>query len=221
MTSRTRLGRPFFARPSPEVAADLIGCLLVKRTGSLLIRVEITETEAYLGEDDPASHARMGPTPRNQPMYGRPGCAYVYLIYGMHHCLNIVTGRVGEAQAVLLRGALSLEADGPRLDGPGRLCRALEIDLRHNRLDLCGSHASEMWVEVGGSTSARVIDVGPRVGVRDTSPLRFMATGLPDKKGAGPEGPRSKISAGALHRAQRISRAKLDLSVCPAPGPND
>ncbi len=175
MAQAARLGRSFFARPSPEVAAQLIGCLLVRRTVSGLIKVEITETEAYLGEDDPASHARMGPTARNQPMYGSPGHAYVYLIYGMHHCFNIVTGPRGDAQAVLLRAARSLGDQGPRLNGPGLLCRALEIDLRHNRLDLCAQPGSEIWIERREPSRIRGVDVGPRVGVRDLSPMRFLA----------------------------------------------
>ncbi|MHB1499957.1 MAG: DNA-3-methyladenine glycosylase [Candidatus Dormibacteria bacterium] len=170
-----RLGRRFFARPSPEVARDLLGCWLVRRGETGAIPVLICETEAYLGEQDPASHARMGPTPRNLPMYGPPGVAYVYLIYGMHHCLNVVTGPRGRAEAVLLRAALpSSLLVGRRLDGPARLCSALGIDLRHNRLDLCSRGSAEVWFERGEQPPEDQIAVGPRVGVRDPSPLRFM-----------------------------------------------
>jgi DNA-3-methyladenine glycosylase len=173
--SGRRLGRRFFARPSPEVARELLGCWLMHRTGQTTTAVQICETEAYLGETDPASHARMGPTPRNLPMYGPPGFAYVYLIYGMHHCLNVVTGPPGRAEAVLLRGARpSPQLPGRRLDGPARLCSALGIDLRHNRLDLCRRGGAAIWLEAGGAVAPAEILVGPRVGVADPSPLRFL-----------------------------------------------
>ena len=170
---RQRLGRRFFSRPSPEVARALLGCWLVSLRDGVPRAVQICETEAYLGEADPASHARMGPTPRNLPMYGPPGFAYVYLIYGMHHCLNVVTGPPGRAEAVLLRGARpSPHLPDRRLDGPARLCAALGIDLRQNRLDLCPRRGGTLWLEAGAALEEEVL-VGPRVGVSDTSPLRF------------------------------------------------
>jgi DNA-3-methyladenine glycosylase len=168
-----RLGRRFFSRSSPEVARALLGCWLVSRMDGVARAVQICETEAYLGEADPASHARMGPTPRNLPMYGPPGFAYVYLIYGMHHCLNVVTGPQGRAEAVLLRGARpSPHLPGRRLDGPARLCAALGIDLSQNRLDLCQRSGGTLWLEAGAAPEEEVL-VGPRVGVSDPSPLRF------------------------------------------------
>ena len=127
------------------VAPELLGKLLV--VGSC--RGRINEVEAYGGVDDAASHAASGQTPRNAVMFGPPGVLYVYFTYGMHHCANIVTGPVGDAQAVLLRGVEPLEGfdelrarrpkarrDQDLANGPGKLCSAFDIDLRHNALDL-------------------------------------------------------------------------------------
>lgn len=163
------LARSFYDRPSSEVAVDLLGCWLVRRSARGLVRAQIVETEAYLGEEDPASHAHRGPTPRNLPMYGPPGFAYVYFIYGMHHCLNVVTGPEGVPAAVLIRGAVGAAA--ARMDGPGRLCRALDVDLSLNRLDLCSG--DRLWLERGNAQDLAGIQVGPRVGVRDPAELRF------------------------------------------------
>jgi DNA-3-methyladenine glycosylase len=139
------MGRAFFARHSSVVAPDLLGKVLV--VGSC--RGRITEVEAYGGSDDGASHAARGQTPRNTVMFGSAGVLYVYFTYGMHHCANIVTGPVGDAQAVLLRGVEPLEgldqmrlrrpkarSDRDLANGPGKLCAAFDIDLRHNGLDL-------------------------------------------------------------------------------------
>jgi DNA-3-methyladenine glycosylase len=96
--------REFFARPSAEVAPDLLGCVLEHETADGLVAVELTEVEAYAGRSDPASHAYRGKTPRNAVMFGRPGHAYVYFTYGMHFCVNMVClGENGSASAVLLR----------------------------------------------------------------------------------------------------------------------
>lgn len=101
-----RLGRRFFARPAPVVAADLVGCTLVADAGTELeVRAVLVEVEAYRGVDDPASHAYRGPTPRAAIMFGGPGHLYVYLSYGLHHCANLVTDVPGTAGAVLLRAA--------------------------------------------------------------------------------------------------------------------
>ncbi len=126
-------------RPSTQVAPDLIGCTLIRQIPEgPLIRALIVETEAY-ALDDPACHAYKGPTKRNASMFGPPGHSYVYLIYGMYHCLNVVTEPVGTGSAVLIR-ALELDAILPGLDakqtkkphriaaGPGKLCRALNIN---------------------------------------------------------------------------------------------
>jgi DNA-3-methyladenine glycosylase len=169
----TALERRYFTRPSPAVARDLLGCWLVRRTESGLIRVMVSETEAYLGEEDPASHARMGLTGRNRPMFGPPGHAYVYFIYGMHYCFNIVTEPSGHASAVLVRAAMSSEPLPMRLDGPARLCRALAIGPEHNGVDLCNAEQGEIWLESGQAPPGLRTTVGPRIGVRDRTPYRF------------------------------------------------
>ena len=141
-----RLRRPFFARPSTTVAPELLNKLLV--AGASVGR--IVEVEAYMA-DDPASHAFRGQTRRNATMFGKAGVLYVYFTYGMHHCANIVTGSVGDGQAVLLRAVTPVagvdeirarrpgRADRSLTDGPGKLCQAFGLDLRHDRLDLCAS----------------------------------------------------------------------------------
>src|SRR5581483_6430538 len=128
-----RLARSFYARPAEAVARDLLGkrLCLSRADGSLTVG-RIVETEAYLGPRDLASHARFGRTGRTEVMFGPPGRAYVFLIYGMHSCLNVVTSPEGEAQAVLLR-ALEPRANLARSAvGPGRLCKALGIDRSFN-----------------------------------------------------------------------------------------
>jgi len=117
----TPLSRDFFARDVLKVAPDLVGKLLVRTLpeGELVFR--ISETEAYRGEEDSACHARHGKTARNAPLYGPPGRFYVYLCYGVHWLLNVVTGAEGEPQGVLIRGCLEAA-------GPGRLTKALSID---------------------------------------------------------------------------------------------
>ncbi len=141
-----KLKRGFYRRPTLLVAHELIGMALVdRRTKGKHRALRIVEVEAYIGEDDPASHAAPGPTPRNRMMYGQAGLAYVYLIYGMYHCLNIVTERDGFPAAVLIRAAEPLEGEleinpkngqNNRPDGPGKLCLSLGINRSHNGLDL-------------------------------------------------------------------------------------
>ena len=179
----------FFARPTLEVARDLIGCVVATGHGATLTAGRIVETEAYLGEDDPASHAARGPTPRAAIMFGPPGVAYVYLIYGLHHCLNFVTERDGTAGAVLIRALVPVagrevmagrRAAGGRLprlsalcDGPGRLCRALGIDRTWN-----GESAQGPRLRVLARRGAQPgIMVTPRIGVRRAAdrPWRFVA----------------------------------------------
>lgn len=148
------LPRAFFARPTPEVARALVGVQLWVSVGAETVAGRVVETEAYLGADDPASHAAVGVTPRSAIMFGPPGITYVYIIYGMHHCLNFVTEAAGTAGAVLVRAmepqaGRDLMASRRGLDpvrardkdlcaGPGRLCRALGIDLGWNGLPLFG-----------------------------------------------------------------------------------
>ena len=121
------LGPGFFERPTLEVARALLGKLLVRQVGDRRLVGRLVEVEAYCGPDDLAAHSARGRTPRTEVMYGPPGHAYVYLIYGMHHCLNFVTRPAGEPQAVLIRALEPGPAVG-RTSGPGLLCRALEID---------------------------------------------------------------------------------------------
>lgn len=137
------LPRAFFARDPRLVARELLGKVLVHRHRGAVRAVRIVETEAYLGERDEASHARFGPTPRAAVMFGPPGFAYVYLVYGMHHCMNVVTGEDGAASAVLLRAGEPLSGCLAEPRGPGKLCQALAIRReRHDGLDLCGGTAA-------------------------------------------------------------------------------
>lgn len=125
-----RLERDFFARDTVMVAQDLLGRTLFFKGQC----GRITETEAYLGFDDPASHAARGLTPRTVPMFGPPGFSYVYFIYGMYFCLNIVTETDGFPAAVLIRGMLG--EDGVHYNGPGKLCRAFGITKADNHVDI-------------------------------------------------------------------------------------
>jgi DNA-3-methyladenine glycosylase len=122
----------FFARPCLTVARELVGLHLVHQGEGGERAGRIVEVEAYLGEEDQASHARFGPTPRSRIMYGPPGRAYVYLIYGMYDCFNVVTEPRGRAAAVLIRALEPGPEITARTDGPGRLCRALGITRAHN-----------------------------------------------------------------------------------------
>lgn len=146
--------RAFFRLGAAAVAKSLVGCRLV--VGDK--KFKIKETEAYLGENDEASHARFGKTDCSQIMYDKPGVLYVYLIYGMHHMLNIVTGEVGDPQAVLIRGAEGI-------DGPGKLTKKLGITkTQHNGMAL--GEESGVWIE-GRPTNfdANEIQAAPRVGI--------------------------------------------------------
>ncbi|MGN6591723.1 MAG: DNA-3-methyladenine glycosylase [Terriglobales bacterium] len=170
------LPRAFF-RPSPDlVAPALLGKLLVCRLGPQERRVRLVETEAYLGSGDRAAHSAAGRTPRNAVLFGPPGHAYVYFIYGMHFCLNVSTLPDGVAGGVLFRAA---EEDGlpPRaLAGPGRLTRALGIDLSLNGWDL--TTPGRLFLADDGFRPARVAR-GPRIGIRHDIhlPLRFFLPG--------------------------------------------
>jgi DNA-3-methyladenine glycosylase len=141
-SSRSRvkkLTRSFFQRPSEEVAQALIGKILVRRLQGKLFRARLIETEAYLGPDDLASHAAKGRTRRTEVLFGAPGRAYVYLIYGLHEMLNVVAGATGQGQGVLIRAADPLDDWKTDLSGPGRLSRALQITRLQNGLDVTGT----------------------------------------------------------------------------------
>ncbi len=131
------LPRRFYDRNTLEVAHDLLGKLLVHRVQGQTRVGRIVEVEAYLGPQDLAAHTSKGLTPRTRAMFGPPGHVYVYLIYGMHHCMNVVTEPEGTGTAVLLRALEPVAGIGPNTRGPGRLCKAMGIDLRHYGADLC------------------------------------------------------------------------------------
>jgi DNA-3-methyladenine glycosylase len=172
----TRLPRRFFARAAPLVAPELLGRVLARRlpTGEEL-RARIVETEAY-EQDDPASHAFRGKTARNAVMFGPAGHLYVYFTYGMHHCMNVVTGRVGEGCAVLLRAAQPIEGmpvmrRGRGTDrirdlcrGPARLAQAFGVDRSFDGSDLIDGSA--IWVEPGSGADKGQVRTGARVGIR-------------------------------------------------------
>jgi DNA-3-methyladenine glycosylase len=133
-----KLPRSFFERPAADVAKALIGKILVRHVRGRTLRARIVETEAYLGPDDLASHAAKGRTPRTEILFGAPGHAYVYLIYGMYEMLNVVAGTAGEAQAALIRGAHPLDGWKADLSGPGKLTRASQITRAENGVDVTG-----------------------------------------------------------------------------------
>lgn len=162
---RKRLHRAFFMRKTPIVARLLLGKILARKIGKTVYRARITETEAYCGPRDMASHARRGKTPRTATMFERAGTAYVYLIYGMYHCLNVVTGKKEYPAAVLIR-ALEPMRQTPkrgRTDGPGRLCRALDITKALNGADIITGAA--LWIENAPDISRRHVRRGKCIGV--------------------------------------------------------
>jgi DNA-3-methyladenine glycosylase len=186
-----RLPRAFYARPVLEVARDLLGRVLVHDTPEGRCAGRIVEVEAYRGAADPASHAFRGPTPRNRVMFGPPGHAYVYFTYGMHHCMNVVTGPRGLPEAVLLRAIEPIAGlehmrgrRGPHpperlARGPGSLARALGIGREQDGADLV---RGALWIGAGvPGRSPWAIVRGPRVGIRVATerPWRFAYAGHP------------------------------------------
>ncbi len=157
----TILTRDYFERSTLVIARSLIGKYVVRAHGKGTIAGRIIETEAYVGPHDLACHASKGRTARTEVLFGPPGISYVYLIYGMYHCLNVVTEREGYPAAVLIR---AIEVDGVLIDGPGRLCRALDIDRTLNRMDL--TIGKELWFEDRGEpVPVRMVGAHPRIGV--------------------------------------------------------
>jgi DNA-3-methyladenine glycosylase len=147
----TRLKREFFRRYTPDVARDLLGCVLVRTLDSTKLSARIVEVEAYRGQDDPASHAYRGMTARTRVMFGEAGFAYVYFTYGHHYCLNVTSEGDGEPGAVLIRGVEPLrgieemrrrrevEEATNLTNGPGKLTKAMDIDLALNGEDMVTS----------------------------------------------------------------------------------
>jgi DNA-3-methyladenine glycosylase len=194
------LSRSYFNRPTVQVARSLIGKYLVRVIDGRMLAGKIIEVEAYVGSEDKACHASKGRTRRTDVMFGPAGVAYVYLIYGMYHCLNVVTEREEFPSALLIR---AIELDGKLIDGPGRLCRAMQIDLSLNRADL--TMGESLWFEDRGASVRRgTVGAHPRIGVdyagvwakkpwrfrleRDTvltrAERRKKNKGAPDKSGA-------------------------------------
>ena len=151
----------YFNRPTVQVARALIGKYLVRSIDGRMLAGKIIEVEAYVGPQDKACHASKGRTQRTDVMFGPGGVAYVYLIYGMYHCLNVVTEREEFPSAVLIR---AIEIDGELIDGPGRLCRALQIDRSLNRVDL--TTGESIWFEDRGVLVKKgEVGAHPRIGV--------------------------------------------------------
>lgn len=181
----------FFARDTERVARELLGAVLECRTAQGLASGRIVETEAYLGEHDAACHAAAGLTPRTAPLYGAPGTAYVYFIYGMHWCMNAVTRARGLPSAVLIRALSPLDGvplmrarriharrDVDLTNGPAKLCEALGLDGRHNTLAL---QRPPLVIRAGVAVPDRDVVVTPRIGIRHAAdwPLRFAIAGDP------------------------------------------
>ena len=172
------LERQFYNRDTVEVARALLGKLLVHHVDGLQRIGRITEVEAYLGPHDQAAHSRRGVTPRTQVMFGEPGHAYVYLIYGMHHCLNVVTEPAGRGCAVLLRALEPVANIHANTRGPGLLCKAMGVNLLQNRADLCGE---QLYIADDGMRPDAIVAT-PRIGVDYAgewalAPLRFLIEG--------------------------------------------
>jgi DNA-3-methyladenine glycosylase len=204
------LPRDFYARPTLEVTRDLIGAVFVHESAAGLASGVIVETEAYIGESDPACHAAPGPTGRNAPLYGPPGFAYVYLNYGIHYLVNAVTEPDGWPAAVLIRALEPLDGEllmrrrrargtgrqargfawAELCRGPGNLTRALAISLAQNRFDLTDGPLRIEDRGLGRRPTAWTARVGIRVGME--SPWRCIAT---DSDAV--SGPRLKVSPGS------------------------
>ena len=186
---RLRIGTPlppsFYARDTETVARELLGMTLECRTGGGIASGRIVETEAYVGEHDLACHAAAGLTARTEPLYGDPGTAYVYFIYGVHWCFNAVTRPRGQPSAVLVRALEPLDGlelmrrrravkrDVDLTNGPGKLCRALGIDGSHNRLPL---DAPPILVRAAEPVPDERVHVTPRIGITRAAdwPLRWI-----------------------------------------------
>jgi DNA-3-methyladenine glycosylase len=158
-----KLTRDFYARNTLAVARELIGMRLVHDDGGVLRVGRIVETEAYKGPQDLAAHSSRGRTARTEVIFGAPGHAYVYFIYGFWNCLNVVTAAEGVPHAVLLRALEPLTGLTDKTWGPGLLCRAMNIDRRLNGVDLCGD---VLWLErAPGPVKRVVLGRSPRIGV--------------------------------------------------------
>lgn len=168
--------RAFFERSALTVARELIGMHLVHDDGVRVRRGRIVETEAYMGPRDRAAHSSRGRTSRTEVMFGPPGYAYVYLIYGFWNCLNVVTAAVGVPHAVLLRAIEPLAGIDDKTWGPGLMCRALDVDRRMNGIDLRGDR---LWIERPRRAPGVAIGRSARIGCESAGewalrPWRFF-----------------------------------------------
>ena len=174
-----KLPRDFYARDTIKVAHELLGKLLVYRVNGINRIGKITEVEAYLGPDDLAAHTSKGNTARTRVMFGPSGYAYVYLVYGMHHCMNVVTGGESKGTAVLLRALEPIANLSDNTRGPGRLCRTMGIDLNLYGHDMC---SDDFYIAEPDTAEVFSIVERPRVGVDYAGPwadklLRFYIEG--------------------------------------------
>ncbi|MBM2828976.1 MAG: 3-methyladenine glycosylase [Actinobacteria bacterium] len=160
--SLRKLPREFYDRDTVTVAGELLGKYLVNVSRGVERVGKIVEVEAYLGPHDLAAHSSRGLTERTRVMFGPPGHAYVYMIYGMYHCMNVVTEREGHASAVLLRAVEPMKNIEGRTQGPGRLCKAMRIDRRFNTHDLT---SGDFFIAVQPTAESFLIVKRPRVGV--------------------------------------------------------
>jgi DNA-3-methyladenine glycosylase len=179
------LAQEFYDRDTEQVARDLLGCIVACRSPEGLTSGRIVETEAYLGPHDPACHAVAGLTNRTRWLFGPPGVAYVYFIYGVHWCLNAVTREEGHGSAVLIRAVepvqgveimrerRGVERDRDLTNGPGKLCQAMGITGRHNGLPLA---TSALTIHPGAPLPDEAVAVTPRIGITKAAewPLRWV-----------------------------------------------
>jgi DNA-3-methyladenine glycosylase len=182
------------AQAPARAARFLLGQVLMRPARGGVRAARIVETEAYLGDDDPAAHAFRGRTPRTEPLWGPPGTVYVYFIYGMHHCLNLAVDRRGRPGCVLIRAAEPLSGlPAGSCRGPGRLCRALGLDTRDSGASVFAA-GSRLFLRTGWPPVR--IGVTPRVGLTRAAerPLRFF-----DVESAEVSGPARRRRAVALH----------------------
>ena len=158
-----KLSRSFFSRDAQTVAQELIGKIISHRYRSKIYSARIVETEAYVGAHDLACHASKGRTARTEIMFGQAGFAYVYLVYGIHDLFNIVTGKVDDAQAVLIRAAEPVDGRAVNLTGPGNFSKGMKITRKQNKLDITGDILF-LSVDENGQDRKTDIKVTRRIG---------------------------------------------------------
>ncbi|MEM7033115.1 MAG: DNA-3-methyladenine glycosylase [Chloroflexota bacterium] len=184
-------GHDYFDQDTVKVARDLLGAKILRQVGQRVMSGMVVETEAYCGKRDSACHAFRGQTPRNAVMFGPAGFSYVYLIYGLHHMLNVVTESKGSPCAVLFRAVEPLQGQSLMREyrqcpeknltnGPGKLCQALNIDRTLNNWNLTSGKA--LWLEKYRTISDKQVASGPRIGIGyateedQLAPWRFWVT---------------------------------------------